>query len=120
MELLKRKGVVQDILQALSSTSPTEPTILPHERKPVLLNLKDTYLSLSLLGGKAFLEHAIPATEPRVGFRIAAEHQLNFSQKQSTFQVHLQFKNQRFHSEPVAAACEPAFSDVFFLKLQVQ
>lgn len=119
MELLKRKGVVQDILQTLSSNSPTEPTILPHERKPVLLNLKDTYLSLSLLGGKAFLEHAIPSTEPRVVFRIA-ELQLSFSQKQSTFQVHLQFKNQRFHSEPVVAACEPAFSDVFFLKLQVQ
>lgn len=56
------------------------------------------YIYLQVLGGKAFLEH-LQDPEPWPG------------RATSTFNLYVNFREQRFRSRPVPCACEPDFQE---------
>ncbi|EMP33442.1 Centrosomal protein of 76 kDa [Chelonia mydas] len=78
MKALRRRGIIDDVMKELTF--------------------------VTVLGGKAFLEH-LQEPEPFPG------------QICSTFTLCLHFRNQRFRSKPVPCACEPDFHDGFLLEI---
>ena len=99
---LKRKGIIQEILDRLQ--------VLPESVSPSLDVVDKTkavppfgrYIYLQVLKGKAFLEHLdVPP-----------------SSAESFFKIHIHFRGQRFHSKCVPVSCEPDFSEGFVLDLK--
>ncbi|XP_012505420.1 PREDICTED: centrosomal protein of 76 kDa [Propithecus coquereli] len=78
IKALRRRGIIDDVMKELNF--------------------------VTVLGGKAFLEH-LQEPEPLPG------------QVCSTFTLCLHYRNQRFRSKPVPCACEPDFHDGFLLEV---
>nr|XP_039267473.1 centrosomal protein of 76 kDa-like [Styela clava]XP_039267474.1 centrosomal protein of 76 kDa-like [Styela clava] len=123
MEDLKRKGVVEEILQRLRYESPiiaarTKPSIhknLDEEliqaelKNKVAVDPTRRYIFIQILGGKAFIDHLNAPKYPGVSG--------DSTRPCATFTLHLLFRGQRFRSRPVQVACEPDLSEGFLLEL---
>ncbi|XP_068179754.1 centrosomal protein of 76 kDa [Antennarius striatus] len=119
LHALQRRGIIDDVVNSLRFTQevPTdEETGSPSKRATQVVNKNlihlekinldpsRRYLYLQVLGGKAFLEH-LQEPESLPG------------QERSTYTLYLQFRNQRFHSKPVPATCEPDLKEGFLLDI---
>lgn len=108
---LQQKGVISDLVSTLSAQlepdadwPASEPVGRSAASLPVLLS-GERYLHVSLLGGKAFVQHF--GASGGGGQPSSAE----------TLTIHAHFGAQRARSRPVLAAVDPAFDDSFLFKL---
>jgi centrosomal protein CEP76 len=105
---LQQKGVISDLVASLSAQLEPQgvgretPSTASPLTLPVLLT-GERYLHISLLGGKAFVDHISTA---RAGAGAV-----------ETLSIHAQLGSQRARSRPVAATIDPPFDDSFLFKL---
>uniref|UniRef100_A0A8C5GID0 Centrosomal protein of 76 kDa n=1 Tax=Gouania willdenowi TaxID=441366 RepID=A0A8C5GID0_GOUWI len=116
---LQSRGIIDDVMKDLRFTQeggtdletkyPPKPATHFIDRE--IVQLKKTNIDpsrrclyLSVLGGKAFLEH-LQEPEPLPG------------QVCSTMTLYLHFRNQRFRSKPVPCACEPDIREGFLFEI---
>lgn len=119
---LRERGLVDEVMKTLGidrtakveaipvdSTVPLEGAHLRlPQGNPVEATGGKRFLCLTVLGGKAFLDHASDLLENGTSSRARPE---------PTFTLHVHFKGQRLRSQPVRAECDPAFSETFPLEL---
>lgn len=108
---LQQKGVISDLVTSLSAQLEPQaawPASAPVGSSPASLPVLlsgERYLHVSLLGGKAFVEH------------ISASSGTGQSSSIETLTIHAQLGAQRARSRPVVAAVDPSFDDSFLFKL---
>ena len=100
---LKRKGIIEEILDRLQLQSDNETHVAEVSSKPKPPPQSvGRYIYFQILQGKAFLEHLdVPANST-----------------ESFFKIHIHFRQQRLYSKCVPVSCEPDFSEGFVLDLR--
>lgn len=123
LEDLRRRGVVEDILQRLRYETPI---ISAHAKPATHKNIDEEllqadltnkvavdptrrYIFFHVLGGKAFIDHL---NAPEYPGNIAET-----TKPCSMLTLHILFRGQRFRSRSVPVACEPDLSEGFLLEL---